>query len=109
MPYPVGQARPLRWLVVAPFSVPVTGRFVSASGERFRTLMTRLGPWTNAEIPDGLGLPESRRSVKLEFSRPRDFRLVELVKQFVWQLRERRHVDDGRPVPGHGNAARFRP
>lgn len=81
MPYPVGQARPLRWLVVAPFSVPVTGRFVSASGERFRTLMTRLGPWTHAEIPDGLGLAESRRSVKLEFSRPRDFRLVELVKQ----------------------------
>lgn len=78
MPYPVGQARPLRWLVVAPFSVPATGRFVSASGERFRTLMTRLGPWTHVEVPEGLA--RSRR-IKLEFSRPRDFRLVELVKQ----------------------------
>lgn len=80
MSHPVGQARPLRWLVVAPFSVPATGRFVSASGERFRTLMTRLGPWAHVEVPDGLGHAQSRR-LKLEFSRPRDFRLAELVKQ----------------------------
>lgn len=80
MSYPVGQARPLRWLVVAPFSVPVTGRFVSASGERFRTLMTRLGPGTHVDVPEGLGPTQSHR-IKLDFQRPRDFRLAELVKQ----------------------------
>lgn len=90
MPHAVGQARPLRWLVAAPFSVPPTGRFVSASGERFRTVMSKLGPWAQVEIPNGLGATQGRR-VKLEFQRPRDFRLAELLKQVeplgrLWDL-----------------------
>jgi hypothetical protein len=79
MSYAVGQARPLRWLVVAPFSVPVTGRFVSATGEQFRALMTKLGPWAQVEIPEALAGGRSR-SFKLELRRPRDFRIAEVIK-----------------------------
>jgi type VI secretion system protein ImpC len=79
MPYAVGQARPLRWLVAAPFSVPPTGRFVSATGEQFRAVMSRLGPWASVEIPAGLAAGQSR-GFRLEFQRPRDFRLAEVIK-----------------------------
>ena len=80
MPHALGQARPLRWLLAAPFSAPPSGRFAAASGERFQGLMTRLGPSAVAEIPDGLG-EGGVRSVKLEFRRPRDFRLAEVIKR----------------------------
>lgn len=90
MSYAVGQARPLRWLVAAPFSAPPTGRFVPASGERFRTLMTRLAPSAAVEVPQGLGQGKGRRAT-LEFQRPRDFRLPEVIKQIeplgrLWDL-----------------------
>lgn len=92
MPYAVGEARPLRWLVVAPFSAPVTGRFVSATGEQFRAVMTKLGPWTQVEVPEALAGGRSR-SVKLEFQRPRDFRLAEVIKAVaplgkLWDIAE---------------------
>jgi hypothetical protein len=90
MPQAVGQARPLRWLVAAPFSAPPTGRFAAASGERFRTLMSKLAPTATVEIPKGLGQAHDRR-VKLEFQRPRDFRLAEVVERVdvlsrLWKL-----------------------
>lgn len=42
--------------------------------------MTRLSPGATVEIPDGLGQGQGRR-VTLQFERPRDFRIAELVKQ----------------------------
>jgi hypothetical protein len=78
MPHAVGQARPLRWLVAAPFGVPPTGRFVSTSGERFRTVMSRLAPRVDVQLPEGLG---PTRRVRLELERPRDFRLVEVIRR----------------------------
>ncbi|MCH9685574.1 MAG: type VI secretion system contractile sheath small subunit [Deltaproteobacteria bacterium] len=80
MPFAVGQARPLRWLVVAPFSATPSGRVTAASGERFATLMSRVAPQATVEIPDGLG-GAATRSFTLEFKRPRDFRLSEVIKQ----------------------------
>ncbi|MCX4246953.1 type VI secretion system contractile sheath large subunit [Paraliomyxa miuraensis] len=70
----------MRWLVAAPFSVPPTGRFTAASGERFQSLMSRLGPRATVEIPDGLGAGQTRR-ITLALGRPRDFRLTEVVKR----------------------------
>jgi hypothetical protein len=54
------------------------------------TVMSKLGPWAQVEIPNGLGTTQGRH-VKLEFQRPRDFRLPELVKQVdplgrLWDL-----------------------
>jgi type VI secretion system protein ImpC len=90
MSYAVGQARPLRWLVAAPFSMPPTGRFVAATGERFQAVMSKLGPCAKLDVPDGLGAGPSRR-VELQFQRPRDFRLAEAIKQIaplarLWEL-----------------------
>lgn len=79
MPHAVGPARPLRWLLAAPLSAPPTGRSAAASGERFRTLMSRLGPTATVEIPDGLGRGGTR-SITIEFRRPRDFRLTEVTR-----------------------------
>ncbi len=80
MPFAVGQARPLRWLVVAPFSAAPSGRVTAAAGERFATLMSRIGPKATVEIPDGLG-DATTRTITLEFKRPRDFRLSEVIKR----------------------------
>lgn len=80
MPHAVGQARPLRWLVAAPYSVPPSGRSTAASGERFRTLMSKLGPAATVELPNRLGEAHDR-TLTLEFQRPRDFRLVEVIKR----------------------------
>ena len=74
----VGQARPLRWLIVAPYCAPPTGRFALASGERFKTLMTKLGPKATVPVPQGLG-EACRGQVTLGFDRPKDFRLDEVV------------------------------
>jgi hypothetical protein len=77
-------------MVAAPLGVPPTGRFAAASGERFRALMSKLGPKAIVEIPDGLGQAQ-RRTVELEFRRPRDFRLLEVTKRVdplgrLWDL-----------------------
>jgi len=80
MSYAVGQARPLRWLVAAPFSVPATGRFLTASGEQFRAVMSKLAPVVAVDAPAGLGSAPGR-GAKLQFQRPRDFRLAEVIKQ----------------------------
>lgn len=74
----VGQARPLRWLIVAPYCAPPTGRFALASGERFKTLMTKLGPKATVPVPEGLG-EACRGQLTLGFDRPKDFRLDEVV------------------------------
>jgi len=80
MSFAVGQARPLRWLVVAPFSVPPSGRHTPASGERFKTLMKKIGPKATVPLPTELGRAV-QGSVSLEFTRPRDFRLAEVIKR----------------------------
>lgn len=76
------QARPLRWLVVAPCSAPPTGRFTLASGERFKNLMTKLGPKATVPVPEGLG-QACRGTVTLGFERPKDFRLDEVVRRIA--------------------------
>jgi len=76
----LGQARPLRWLVVAPFSVPPAGRYTPASGERFKNLMKRIGPKATVRLPEQLG-KAAQASIKLDFTRPRDFRLSEVIKR----------------------------
>jgi len=80
MPFAVGQARPLRWLFAAPFSASPQGRVLGAAGERFQTLMSKLGPAATAEIPDDLG-DSTHRKLALKFARPRDFRAAEVIKQ----------------------------
>lgn len=80
MSFSAEKARPLRWLVAAPFSAAPSGRVLLASGERFGNLMSKVGPEATVEIPDGLGSGASRR-VTLGFSRPRDFRLSEVIKR----------------------------
>ncbi|MEX1362835.1 MAG: type VI secretion system contractile sheath small subunit [Nannocystaceae bacterium] len=76
----VDKARPLRWLVAAPFSAVPAGRVQLASGERFGNLMAKVSPQATVEIPDGLGR-DATRTVTLGFERPRDFRLVEVIKR----------------------------
>ncbi|MCA9655283.1 MAG: type VI secretion system contractile sheath small subunit [Myxococcales bacterium] len=80
MSFSVDKARPLRWLVAAPFSSAPNGRTLLASGERFGNLMAKVAPAATVEIPDGLGAGSSRR-VQLTFERPRDFRLSEVIKR----------------------------
>ncbi len=76
----LGHARPLRWLVVAPFSVPPAARYTPASGERFKNLMKRIGPKATVRLPEQLGAA-AQGPVKLDFMRPRDFRLSEVIKR----------------------------
>lgn len=80
----------MRWLVAAPFNVPASGRFTAASGERFRALMSKLGPAVDVVLPHRLGESHSP-SIALEFHRPRDFRLLEVIKRVdglaqLWDL-----------------------
>lgn len=80
MPSVVGQARPLRWLLVAPFSTNPSGRVTTASGERFARVMAKVGPHADVELPTGLG-SAIRGTVTLAFERPRDFRMAEVAKR----------------------------
>lgn len=80
MSFSADKARPLRWLVAAPFSPAPSGRVQLASGERFGNLMSKVGPQATVELADGLGSGTSR-SITLSFDRPRDFRLSEVIKR----------------------------
>lgn len=67
-----------RWLLVGTFSSNPTGRKTVVSGERFTTVMKRVGVVAEVPLPSGLGATAPTHA-KLTFDRPRAFRLGEIV------------------------------
>jgi hypothetical protein len=71
-------ARPLRWLIVGPFSAAPTGRITPVSGERFSTVMGKVGATIGIDVADHIG-SESRRRIELSFPRLRAFRAADII------------------------------
>lgn len=79
-----------RWLAAATFTTSPTGQKVPVSGERFATVMKRLGVDAAVMLPESLG-DAAGGPVPLQFTRPRTFR-VEDVVEAVEPLRKLRDL-----------------
>lgn len=73
-----GSARPLRWLVVGPFSVAPDGRKFAVAGERFATVMSGLDLRATVEVPDRIGSARAR-SITVAFPKLTSFRIADVV------------------------------
>ena len=69
----------MRWWLVDGFSAAPTGMRVRVSGERFTTVMRRFALQLQVEVEDRLG-PGPTRTFELAFSRPRDFRVGDVIR-----------------------------
>lgn len=79
-----------RWLAAATFTTSPTGQKVPVSGERFATVMKRVGVDAAVMLPESLG-DAALGPVPLQFNRPRTFR-VEDVVEAVEPLRKLRDL-----------------
>jgi len=75
---PLVDPRPLRWLIAAPLSASPSGRRITVSGERFTTVMGSFSPAATVSVPDRVGSDDTR-SLAMEFGRPRDFRVRDVM------------------------------
>lgn len=71
-------ARPLRWLVVGPFSAEPGARKFSVAGERFATVMSGVGPEAEVEVPDRIG-SAATKTIAVTFGKLTSFRVADVV------------------------------
>lgn len=69
----------MRWWVVDRFTNDPKGQRVQVSGERFASVMHRLGVRATVDVPDRLGAAATRR-FDVEFERPRALRVADLIE-----------------------------
>lgn len=69
----------MRWWFIDRFTSSPTGRRVAVSGERFASVMHRMGVRASVDVPDRLGSAPTRH-FDIEFERPRALRVTDLIE-----------------------------